>query len=217
VAARHDCDEVLGFRDVQADTVDAFTLPTRSVPHPVANCHRLQNARAFEQQRRAEVAQREVAERVRAIFEAMTEGITVTNTLGQIEDMNEATLHLHRYGHRDEVLGRSAMELFARADWPRASQGIRQALESGRSVAAEYKMVRKDGAVLDAEQNSALLRDAEGAPAGFVSITRDITERKLAEEALRLTRASVDATAAEIFWFTEDGRFPMSIRRPVRC
>jgi len=201
--------EVLGVLDVQADTVDAFTSAAldvfRTLVGQIATA--FQNARAFEQQRRAEVAQREVAERVRAIFEAMTEGITVTNTLGQIEDMNEATLHLHRYGHRDEVLGRSAMELFARADWPRASQGIRQALESGRSVAAEYKMVRKDGAVFDAEQNSALLRDAEGAPAGFVSITRDITERKRAEEALRLTRASVDATAAEIFWFTEDGRF----------
>jgi len=201
--------EVLGVLDVQADTVDAFSSSDldvfRTLVGQIATA--FQNARAFEQQRRAQAAQRDVAERVRAIFEAMTEGITVTNTLGQIEDMNEATLLLHRYAARDELLGRSAMELFARTDWGRASQGIRQALESGRSGTAEYKMMRKDGGLFDAEQNSALLRDAEGAPAGFVSITRDITERKRAEEALQLTRASVDATAAEIFWFTEDGRF----------
>ncbi len=202
-------EEVLGVFDVQAAHTDFFTEADLNVFRTLAGqiANAFQSARLFEQQRQAEVAQREAAERIRAIFEAMTEGITVSNTLGQIEDLNEATLHLHKYGDRNELLGRSQMELFARNDWANASRGIRQALENGRSETAEYKMLCKDGTTFDAEQNSALLRDADGNPAGFVSITRDITERKRAEEALRLTRASVDETDAEIFWFGEDGRF----------
>ncbi len=40
-------------------------------------------------------------------------------------------------------------------------------------------MVRQDGTTFDAEQSSALLWDAAGEPYGVVSITRDITERRL--------------------------------------
>ncbi len=202
-------DEVLGVFDVQAAETNFFTEADLNVFRTLAGqiANAFQSARLFEQQRKAQVAQREAAERIRAIFEAMNEGITVSNTLGQIEDLNEATLHLHKYTDRNELLGRSQMELFARNDWANASRGIRQALEKGRSETAEYKMLCKDGATFDAEQNSALLHDADGNPAGFVSITRNITERKRAEEALQLTRASVDATDAEIFWFGDDGKF----------
>ncbi|MBN2003215.1 MAG: PAS domain S-box protein [Anaerolineae bacterium] len=202
-------EEVLGVFDVQASQINFFTEADldvfRTLAGQIANA--FQSARLFEQQRKAQVSQREAAERIRAIFEAMTEGITVSNTLGQIEDLNEATLHLHKYTDRGELLGRSQMELFARNDWANASRGIRQALEKGRSETAEYRMLCKDGSTFNAEQNSALLHDADGNPAGFVSITRDITERKRAEEALQLTRASVDETDAEIFWFGSDGKF----------
>ena len=190
---------VLGVFDVQADEANYFTESYldvfRTLAGQIANAFR--SAQLFEQQRQAEVAQSEAVERIRAIFEAMTEGVTVTNTMGQIEDLNEATLRLHAYDARADVIGRSAMELFARTNWSQASRGIRQALEMGRSETGEYKMLRKDGSVFDAEMNSALLRDASGNPAGFVSITRDISSRKEAELGLQRFATQLN-TAADV-------------------
>jgi len=45
--------------------------------------------------------------------------------------------------------------------------------------------VKKDGTKFTGEINSSLLRDASGKPRGTISVIRDITERKRAEEALR--------------------------------
>ena len=48
---------------------------------------------------------------------------------------------------------------------------------------AEYTLVRKDGSHFPAEISASLLRDAAGAPAGFIGTTRDTTERIRALEA----------------------------------
>ena len=43
-------------------------------------------------------------------------------------------------------------------------------------------------------------------PGEFIAIFTDVTERKQAEEALRLTQASIDVAVDMIAWFTPDGR-----------
>ncbi len=48
--------------------------------------------------------------------------------------------------------------------------------------------------------------NAAGQPIRFVGTVQDITGRKRAEEALRLTQASVDGAAEMVAWFTPDGR-----------
>jgi PAS domain S-box-containing protein len=53
------------------------------------------------------------------------------------------------------------------------------------SRALEMEMVRKDGSMVWTEVKASLMRDSDGQPVGLMGIIRDITERKLAEEALR--------------------------------
>lgn len=57
------------------------------------------------------------------------------------------------------------------------SDGVTQTLE--------LEMVCKDGSHIWVEITASLIHDSRGRPAGFVGMTRDITERKRAEEALR--------------------------------
>lgn len=49
----------------------------------------------------------------------------------------------------------------------------------------EYHIITKDGSKILVEMNSAIMKDTNGKPIGFVGITRDITERKRMEEALK--------------------------------
>ena len=62
-----------------------------------------------------------------------------------------------------------------------------------RTLTVELEMYRKDGTSFWAEVKASFLRDEEGRPAGIMGITRDITERKQAEEALKQSEAKFRA------------------------
>ncbi|MBR9980950.1 MAG: PAS domain S-box protein, partial [Desulfatitalea sp.] len=53
------------------------------------------------------------------------------------------------------------------------------------SDAIQYDIIRKNGSRASVETAVSLLRDPQGKPIGFCGISRDITERKRAEKALR--------------------------------
>ncbi|MBN1261840.1 MAG: PAS domain S-box protein [Anaerolineae bacterium] len=192
-------EQVIGVFDVQSDQVDFFTEADLNVYRTLAGqiASAFQTARLFEQQKETQQALRAAVEKTRAIFEAMTEGLVVTGMMGKIEDLNDATLRLHGFKNREEVVGRSAMQLFDRAYWSRAAETMRRAMEMGRSELSAYRMIRSDRSTFEAEMNAALLRDADGKPAGFVNIIRDITERTRAE-AERARFAAELRTAADI-------------------
>ena len=50
--------------------------------------------------------------------------------------------------------------------------------------------MRKDGSTFWADTTVTLLRDSQGAPAGFLGVSRDTTERRAMEESLRESEAS---------------------------
>ena len=62
-----------------------------------------------------------------------------------------------------------------------------------RTRTVELEMYRKDGATISAELKAGFLRDEESRPAGIMGITRDITARKQAEEALKNSEAKFRA------------------------
>ncbi len=54
-----------------------------------------------------------------------------------------------------------------------------------RSIVLELDTIRKDGSVLPIEVKVSFLRDKAGLPTGVIGITRDVTERKQAEEKIK--------------------------------
>lgn len=129
---------------------------------------------------------------IRLLAEAVAhlgEGVLITG--GRLEwpgpdivFVNEAMCHITGYTS-DELIGQS----------PRLLQGddtdrdtldrIRAELSVGRSVFAELINYRKDGIPFDVEMTITPLYNAENCRTHYVSIQRDITERKQAQEALR--------------------------------
>ncbi len=64
----------------------------------------------------------------------------------------------------------------------------------------------KDGHDVWLEQRSWIIKNEEGLPLAIEGISRDITARKRAEEALLLTQASLDHSADGVVWLAPDGR-----------
>ena len=66
-------------------------------------------------------------------------------------------------------------------------------VQTDRTRLLEFREVCQDGSILDTEARIKFLRDENGAPIGLLGITRDITDRRKAEEALRKSEALLDS------------------------
>ncbi len=144
--------------------------------------HLMALVRQVAERRKAEEELRESEEKLRLMFESVTEGITISGLDGNIVESNEAVVRMHGYDSKEEFIGRSAFELIGEKDHRRAVDNLKKTLERGHSGTIEYALLRKDGSEFPGELSAALMRDVSGSPAGFVAITKDISERKRTEE-----------------------------------
>jgi len=158
----------------------------------------LELAQENAEHRRMEEALRTSEARLKNIFAASPDSITVSDLNGTIVDCNQASLDLEGYSSKNEVVGRNSLEFIARKDHSRAMENMRKTLEQGIVKNLEYTLVTKDGREFPAELSASVIRDASGAAIGFVGITKDITERKRAEEELKLRAQLLDAVTDSV-------------------
>jgi PAS domain S-box-containing protein len=125
---------------------------------------------------------RESEGKLRLMFESVTDGITVTDLDGIITDVNRAILKLGGFNSESDIVGKSAFESIVLRDRERALADMMELLKRGTVGSGQYYLLRADGSEYPAEVNAGLLKDADGNPAGFISVIRDITERKQADE-----------------------------------
>jgi PAS domain S-box-containing protein len=110
------------------------------------------------------------------------------------------------YGWKaEEVLGHDGIGI-CRTEWVNADPGeMRQMIAKTGHWHGEATQARKDGTRIPVEVSSLMLRDDSGQITGYVSVNRDITERKQAEEVLRETNDYLEnlfnyANAPIIVW-----------------
>ena len=148
--------------------------------------------------KRVQETLRESEERLHLMFESVTDGVTVTDLNGVIIKANERVVRMHGFGREDELLGKSAFELIAPHDHERAMVNMQKTLEQGSVRDIEYSLLKAGRSDFPGELSSSVLKDASGNPIGFIAITRDITERKRAEEALQESMLKYKELAASI-------------------
>ena len=137
------------------------------------------------ERKQAEDALRESEEKLRLMFESISDGVTVTDLEGNFVDANDAAIHMFGCKSRKELIGRNGIEFVAERDRDKATKTIRQVRKKGRARDVQYKLLRKGGLEFDSEWSAALMRDSEGNPTGFIYVVRDITERKGLEKEIR--------------------------------
>jgi len=137
------------------------------------------------QHKQTEAKLRKSEERYRNILESIQEGYFENNLAGNLTFVNDALCRNLGYS-REELIGmnyrqytdeKTAMELF---------RNYNRLYRTGEPIKLlEIERIGKDGKKSFAEISTSLIRDSEGKPIGFRGISRDITERKQAEEALQ--------------------------------
>jgi PAS domain S-box-containing protein len=120
-----------------------------------------------------------------AALEAADNGIVITDANGAIEWVNTAFTRLTGYA-TGEAIGRNPRELVRSGCHDRAfHQELWNTILAGNVWRGELVNRRKDGSLYTEEQTITPVRSADGRIVRFVAIKQDVTERKLAEAALR--------------------------------
>ena len=122
---------------------------------------------------------------------------------GRVIDWNAGAERIYGYTH-DEIHLRSASCLFPADSPPHKLKVELERAAAGQRVEEEGWRRRKDGALFYAGVSLDALRDSQGALRGFAAVTRDVTERRLTQAALRQS----DQTFRRIF---EEGPVGMAL------
>jgi PAS domain S-box-containing protein len=135
-------------------------------------------------------------ERYRTLFETAPNSVRVFGSDQRLIMANQQAVKLFGYESAEEMIGMPAREFVAPADWPRVSASATEAI--GTVVSHELTGVRRDGSHFDVESRLARILDENGEPRAFLSVSTDVTERKLAEVALKTSKEQLRALSAKM-------------------
>lgn len=145
---------------------------------------------------------RENEYRLRAIIESQPECMKLQAANGTVLEINQAGLALLEADSPGDVIDKP-IYLFVAAEYRDAYRANVGRVFAGESVVYEFRLVTLKGRSCWMETHAAPLRDAHGTIYALLAITRDITDRRLAEERMRrhqteLARVARLATMGEM-------------------
>ena len=141
---------------------------------------------------------KQAEEKYRSLFESSKDGIGFSDMKGNLIDANQALLDMVDY-KMDEIGKLPYIELFPKK-WRNTGVEMlkNQALVRGYSDEQEMEFIKKDGTIFPISVRVWMIRNKQGKPEGMWSITRDITERKKAEQKLKKTLDATIETMSKI-------------------
>lgn len=140
--------------------------------------------RDITERKQAQKALQESEALYRTIIEASPDYITITDIEGRV--VKASPSNVRKYGFKDEseVIGKNIADFIAPEDRERMFNDFSLRIYGTKTGPNEYKALLPDGSTFDLEVNGGLITNPEGQVIQFVSIARDITERKAVQDAL---------------------------------
>ena len=143
----------------------------------------------------------------RSLIEASLDPLVTIDPEGRISDVNAATEAVTGYS-REELIGTDFSDYFTE---PRkARTGYRRVFEEESVRDYPLEIRHREGHMTPVLYNATVYRDETGKTIGVFAAARDITERKLSEEALRLAsvynRSLIEASLDPLVTIDPEGR-----------
>jgi len=131
---------------------------------------------------------------------------------GRFIRVNPAKANRHGLSHPDEAIGRTDFDFLEKDHATRSAAEEQRLLTTGRPLLdREEYFAWPDGQISWMSTSRVARRDRDGRIIGLIGISRDITERKLAEEKMRYSeqryRSVVEATTSIVWSTPPSGKF----------
>lgn len=178
----------------------AAMLLSYAAAHLIARLHG-----AWSHRGRIEEELRESEERHRHLVDLSPDSIMV-HCNGRIVFANKSAARIFGAESPENLIGRHSLELIPEDGYQVIRDRHRQVEQSGVLLEFEEQSRRRlDGTVFQVETVAASI--TWRGKLSVLSVSRDISERKKADEALRFTQFTVDRSADAIFWMNSAGEF----------
>jgi len=164
--------------------------------------------RDITEKRKAEDELRASRQRYRDILESMEEGYFEVNLRGEFVSFNEAAMRMTSLS-AEELMGMHYHAYAPPETARRMYETFNTVYRTRRPMRmVDYKVIHKDGSLHDNELTVWPKLDKNGEVVGFHTLVRDVTERKKAEDALRVSeeryRAIFENTGSASILIAED-------------
>ena len=149
--------------------------------------------------------------RYKTLIETAPDPILVYSLNGNILAANAQAAQIYGVSSVAELLSevKTIFDLLSEEGKAFAKNNFRRTIMEGYSRKNEYSICVHDGKFISVDVNSSVIRTITGEPQAFISVIRDITDRKQAEEALRKSedkyRTLIETTGTGFVIIDQDG------------
>jgi PAS domain S-box-containing protein len=169
-------------KDGSIGVVDFKVSPSRSQGGEIIGFQGV--GRDITERKQAEEALAKSEEKYRTILNEMEDGYFEVNLAGNLTFVNDSTCRSLGYSV-EELLGMNYRRFTAEDSIEDVYQAFNEVYKTGEpNKGFFWKIIRKDGSIGFADTAVSLLRGHGGEIIGFRGLGRDVTERRMAEEAL---------------------------------
>jgi two-component system, cell cycle sensor histidine kinase and response regulator CckA len=134
---------------------------------------------------KAEAALKTSEEIIKSVFNSSPDAITLIGLDGLMIDCNPEALKLFGYAPDANIKGLSIFNYVIASEHKKAIDNIKEVAEKGVLKNIEFTLIKLDGSEFSAELSASAVYNADNKPSALMVITKDISERRKADEALR--------------------------------
>ncbi len=145
--------------------------------------------------KRTEDALRRSEEQFRLIMDNLVDLVAVLDLTGR--RLYNSPSYAAILGDTHALKGTSSFMQIHPDDRDRVEQTFQATVRSGKGQRLEYRMLDQNGSPRHIESQGSVIRDAQGRVAQVVVVSRDVTERRRAEDAIRELNANLEQRVAE--------------------
>jgi PAS domain S-box-containing protein len=148
--------------------------------------------------KRAEQELQQSEERYRTLFETSPQAVAVYDSKLRLIMNNNRGATLFGFAPGENLVGSDAYSFIAPEDRERVRSFIDEMIATGKRVVFECTGLRRDDSRFDLEVRATLIPNINDQPSFILTVASDITDRKLAEKALKTSGERLRALSARM-------------------